>query len=226
MLPIWSKIFTLCPFEFGEMCCFQTENVSRVFWKENVFWAMSFRASQYKRDLELLERVQQRTVKMMKGWSIFPVRKGWELALLSPGMSINTWDEGAKRTEPGSLQWCPVKGSEAMGTTWKTGDSLSMLGNSFSLWAEHCHRLPREAVNSTSWDIFRDCLKMDLENLPWVALLEQQGWTRRLLESFPTSAMKMCYIFKEAFVYWFSSLLSHLPVLEIWSSTLQANLNL
>ena len=31
-------------------------------------------------------------------------------------MSINTCREGAKGTEPGSFQWCPVTGPEAMGT--------------------------------------------------------------------------------------------------------------
>jgi len=29
---------------------------------------------------------------------------------------VNSFREGAERTEPGSCQWCPVTGPEAMGT--------------------------------------------------------------------------------------------------------------
>ena len=49
-------------------------------------------------------------------------------------MYINTWREGAKRMEPGSFQWCPVTGLQAMGTNWNTGGSLQTSGNTFSLW--------------------------------------------------------------------------------------------
>ena len=40
------------------------------------------------------------------------------------------------------------------------------------------HRLPREAVESPSLEIFRSHLDMVLGNQLCVALLEQRGWTR------------------------------------------------
>ena len=46
----------------------------------------------------------------------------------------DTWSEGAKRTEPGSSQWCPVPGPEAVGTKWNTGGSHWTSGNIFLLW--------------------------------------------------------------------------------------------
>jgi len=42
---------------------------------------------------------------------------------------------------------------------------------------EHLHRLPREAVESPSLEIFKSSLDMALGHQLWVALLEQQGWT-------------------------------------------------
>jgi len=55
-----------------------------------------------------------------------------ELGLLSPERSlrgissipINTRREGAERTEPGSVRWCPVPRPEATGTKGSTGGSL------------------------------------------------------------------------------------------------------
>ena len=41
------------------------------------------------------------------------------------------WRDSVKRVELGSSQWCPVKGPEAMGTNWNTGDSLWTSGNTF-----------------------------------------------------------------------------------------------
>ena len=48
------------------------------------------------------------------------------------GGALNTWREGAKKTEPASLQWCPVTGQEAMGTNWNTGGSAWTSGNTFA----------------------------------------------------------------------------------------------
>ena len=69
----------------------------------------------------------------IKGWSISSARKGWELRLFSLEkrrlrgilpMYRNTWRDSAKRTEPGSFQWCPLTGQAAKGTNWNTGGSL------------------------------------------------------------------------------------------------------
>jgi len=39
-------------------------------------------------------------------------------------VSVNTRRQGAVRMEPGSAQWCPVLGQEAVGTNWHTGSSF------------------------------------------------------------------------------------------------------
>ena len=43
---------------------------------------------------------------------------------------------------------------------------------------EHWTRLPREAVESPSLEIFKTCLDEVLCSLLWVTLLWQRGWTR------------------------------------------------
>jgi len=85
-----------------------------------------FRALQYKRDMDILERVQTRAVKITKEvehlsyeervseLGLFSLQKRRLERTLST--YINTSREGARRTEPGSFQWNPVPGPEAMGT--------------------------------------------------------------------------------------------------------------
>ena len=43
---------------------------------------------------------------------------------------------------------------------------------------EHWNRLPREAVESPSLEIFKTHLDKVLCSLLWVTLLQQEGWTR------------------------------------------------
>ena len=47
-------------------------------------------------------------------------------------MYTNTWREGAKKTEPGFVQWCPVTGPEAMNRDWNIGGSIWTSGNDSS----------------------------------------------------------------------------------------------
>ena len=72
-------------------------------------------------------------------------------------MSINISRVGVKRMGPDSFQWCPVRGQGAMGTNLKHRKfRLNMRKNFFPLRVtEHCNRLPREAVESPSLEIFK-----------------------------------------------------------------------
>jgi len=65
----------------------------------------------------------------------------WSVGLFSPekrglggilSIDISTQREGANRMEPGSFQWCPVTGPEAMGPNWNTGGSLWTPGKTLS----------------------------------------------------------------------------------------------
>jgi len=56
---------------------------------------------------------------------------------------------------------------------------LNMRKNLFTLRVmEHWNRLPREAVESPSLEIFQTRLDAVLCSLLWVTLLRQRGWTR------------------------------------------------
>lgn len=48
-------------------------------------------------------------------------------------MCVYNWREGARKTEPGSFQWCPMTGQEAVGTHWNTRCSVWPSGNTFLL---------------------------------------------------------------------------------------------
>jgi len=48
-------------------------------------------------------------------------------------LSVYKYLKGVKKMEPGSFQWCPVTGQEAMGTNCNTGGSVFTSGNSFLL---------------------------------------------------------------------------------------------
>lgn len=94
--------------------------------------------SQYKRDLNMLEGVQQRTMEMMKGLEHLSCKRGQERWSCSAGEEetqrnlINVHQdlkEGAKMTEPGFVQWCSVSGYETMGTNWSREGSIQTSAN-------------------------------------------------------------------------------------------------
>jgi len=68
-------------------------------------------------------------------------------------MCTNTRREGVKKTEPGSLQWCPVTGSEAK--LKHRSFSLNIRKDIFPVRVtNHWHRLPREFVGFPFLEIF------------------------------------------------------------------------
>ena len=70
---------------------------------------------------------------MRKGWETWDCAIWRRLRGIS-SVYINTSREGAKRTELGSFQWCPVTGPEIMSASWKTGSYLWTSEKPFSLW--------------------------------------------------------------------------------------------
>lgn len=120
------------------------------------------------------------------------MRKGWGLAVFSLEkrrlcgvlpMSVNTWEEAAKRTFRERLikLMALTESTWALGTNWNTGISLWTSGNPFIIvWVtEHWHKLPREFLESPSLESLKSHLGMVLGNEFYLALLEWGHWTRR-----------------------------------------------
>lgn len=88
------------------------------------------RLTSLSREMKVLEGVQQRAAKMVRGdWNGSSLRKGWETGTVQPNreekvqgfssMHMNTWREGVKQMEPRTFQWCPVTWTQAHTETFQ-----------------------------------------------------------------------------------------------------------
>jgi len=82
--------------------------------------------------------------------------------------------------EPRSFQWCPANRTRGNGHKLECKKFHLNVGKSFfSVRAmEHWNRLPREAVESPSLEIFSTSLANFLCNLLYGARFRRGGWTR------------------------------------------------
>jgi len=146
-------------------------------------YSVQFWAPQLKKDEELLERVHQRATRRVRGLEhLSDEDRLRELGLFSlkkrrlRGTLINAskYLKGGCQ-EDGDKLFSAVPSDRARGNEHK----LKQRKNSCPLRVtEHWNRLPREAVDSASLEIFKTRLDKVLCSLLWVTLLQQGGWTR------------------------------------------------
>lgn len=101
-------------------------------------WAPQFERHRATRQSPLPLERDSKMIKALKHLSLeerlrqFSQENRWLSRISS--MHTNTWGEGEERRGPGSFQWCPVPGQEAMGTSWNTGVVVWTSGNTLLLW--------------------------------------------------------------------------------------------
>jgi len=148
---------------------------------------IQFWAPQFKKDEELLDKVQQRAAKTIRGQEHLSYEERLrELGLFClekrrlRGDLINAYkylDGGCQ--EDGARLFSVVPSDRTRGNGHKLKHRkfrLNMGKNFFTLRVtEHCSRLPRGVGESPSLEIFKTCLDKVLCNLLWVTLLWQSG---------------------------------------------------
>jgi len=153
-------------------------------------YCVQFWASHFKKDEELLDRVQRRATRMMRGLEhLSHEERLRELGLFSLNKRRLRGDlmNASKRLkgrcqEDGARLFSVVPSHKARGKGHKLKQRkfhLNMRKNFFTLRVtEHWNRFPREVVESPSLELFKTHLDKFLCSVLWVTLLGQGCWTR------------------------------------------------